>query len=174
MITYVPLVKSLVRGCTSWSKTIATPLIPAVKASAKALSMGSLPSSASIVHWLFAWAITEENAWEKGNESYHLKTNYTNNIAETDESPKQIHNRHKGNEITWNNMKQHEITWTHEIVWADMSDFLDNIKCFELHNQSELEHTKPHSHAHFWSNGQTFQQHDFKLHMLTWQSQKNK
>lgn len=82
MMINVPLVKSLVRGCTSWSKTIATPLIPAVKASAKALSMGSLPSSASIVHWLFAWAIAEKNAWEKGNESHHLKTNYTNNIAE--------------------------------------------------------------------------------------------
>ena len=82
MMINVPLVKSLVRGCTSWSKTIATPLIPAVKASAKALSMGSLPSSNLNVHWLFAWAITEENTWEKGNESYHLKTNYTNNIAE--------------------------------------------------------------------------------------------
>ena len=56
MIT-LPLVGSLVRGCASWSMTIATPLIPAVKASAKALSMGSLPSSASILHWLFAWAI---------------------------------------------------------------------------------------------------------------------
>ena len=56
MIT-LPLVGSLVRGCASGSMTIATPLIPAVKASAKALSMGSLPSSASILHWLFAWAI---------------------------------------------------------------------------------------------------------------------
>ena len=56
MIT-VPLVGSLVRGCASGSMTIATPLIPAVKASAKALSMGSFPSSASILHWLFAWAI---------------------------------------------------------------------------------------------------------------------
>ena len=56
MITF-PLVGSLVRGCASWSMTIATPLIPAVKASAKALSIGSLPNSASIVHWLFAWAI---------------------------------------------------------------------------------------------------------------------
>ena len=56
MIT-LPLVGSLVRGCASGSMTIATPLIPAVKASAKALCMGSLPSSASILHWLFAWAI---------------------------------------------------------------------------------------------------------------------
>ena len=80
-IITVPLVKSLVRGCTSWSKTIATPLIPAVKASAKALSMGSFPKSASIVHWLFAWAITEENGLQKGNESYHLiKKEITNKI----------------------------------------------------------------------------------------------
>ena len=50
------LVESLVRGCTSWSKTIATPLIPAVKVRAKALSMGSLPSSAPMFHWLFAWS----------------------------------------------------------------------------------------------------------------------
>ena len=39
------LVESLVRGCTSWSKTMATPLIPAVKVRAKALSMGSFPKS---------------------------------------------------------------------------------------------------------------------------------
>ena len=50
------LVESLVRGCTSWSKTIATPLIPAVKVRAKALSMGSFPKSAPMFHWLFAWA----------------------------------------------------------------------------------------------------------------------
>ena len=50
------LVESLVRGCTSWSKTIATPLIPAVKVCAKALSMGSFPKSAPMFHWLFAWA----------------------------------------------------------------------------------------------------------------------
>ena len=56
MIT-LPLVGSLVRGCASGSMTIATPLIPAVKASAKALSMGSLPSAVSMFHWLFAWAI---------------------------------------------------------------------------------------------------------------------
>ena len=50
------LVESLVRGCTSWSNTIATPLIPAVKVRAKALSMGSFPKSAPMFHWLFAWA----------------------------------------------------------------------------------------------------------------------
>ena len=50
------LVESLVRGCTSWSKTIATPLIPAVKVRAKALSMGSFPKSAPMFHWLFAWS----------------------------------------------------------------------------------------------------------------------
>ena len=50
------LVESLVRGCTSWSKTIATPLIPAVNVRAKALSMGSFPKSAPMFHWLFAWS----------------------------------------------------------------------------------------------------------------------
>ena len=68
------------RGCTSWSKTIATPLIPAVKVRAKALSMGSFPKSAPMFHWLFAWAkfSTRRNRMETHLSRIHKHTFHWN------------------------------------------------------------------------------------------------
>ena len=50
-------VETRVSGCTSRSNTMATPLMPPLKALAKALSMGLSASSAPIFHWLLAWRV---------------------------------------------------------------------------------------------------------------------